>query len=103
MSSANVWPRTASATNTDKESGAAGFLVGGGVLPLGQGVPIHTNSSWKTSDAAPMAQNIALMRERNWIDIPLVYQNDQRAILTLEKGTPGQRVFEKALAAWGND
>ena len=51
---------------------------------------------------APMAQNIALMRERNWIDIPLVYNNDQRAILTLEKGTPGQKAFDKALAAWGN-
>ncbi len=54
------------------------------------------------SDDAPMKQNIALMRERNWIDIPIVYNNDQRAILTLEKGTPGQRVFEKALTAWGN-
>ncbi|SHG75464.1 hypothetical protein SAMN02745157_4761 [Kaistia soli DSM 19436] len=54
------------------------------------------------NDSAPMAQNIALMKERNWIDIPLVYNNDQRAILTLEKGTPGQRVFDKALAAWGN-
>ncbi len=54
------------------------------------------------SDDAPMKQNIALMRERNWIDIPIVYNNDQRAILTLEKGTPGQRVFDKALAAWGN-
>lgn len=54
------------------------------------------------NEAGPMAQNIALLKERNWIDIPLVYNNDQRAILTLEKGTPGQRVFEKALAAWGN-
>ena len=36
-----------------------------------------------------MQQNIALLRERNWIDIPIVYDNDQRAILTLEKGTPG--------------
>jgi len=41
------------ATNTDRESGAAGFLVGGGVLPLGQGVPIHTNSSWKTAASVP--------------------------------------------------
>ncbi|MCX5516331.1 hypothetical protein C3941_17035 [Kaistia algarum] len=55
-----------------------------------------------SSDAAPMAQNIALLRERNWIDIPLIYENDQRAILTLEKGTPGQKAFEQAFAAWGN-
>jgi hypothetical protein len=45
-------------------------------------------------------QNLQLMRERLWIDVPLVYESGQRAILTFEKGTPGQRVFEKAFAAW---
>jgi len=54
------------------------------------------------NDGPTMQQNIALLRERNWIDVPIVYDNDQRAILTLEKGTPGQRVFDKAFAAWGN-
>jgi putative heme-binding domain-containing protein len=33
--------------------GAAGFLLSGSILPLGQGVPIHTNTSWKTSDTVP--------------------------------------------------
>ncbi|WP_018181279.1 hypothetical protein [Kaistia granuli] len=56
-----------------------------------------------SNDAQPMAQNVALLRERNWIDLPLVYNNDQRAILTFEKGTPGQRVFDKAMAAWGSN
>ncbi|BCP54920.1 hypothetical protein K32_35370 [Kaistia sp. 32K] len=56
-----------------------------------------------SNDAQPMAQNVALLRERNWIDLPIVYNNDQRAILTFEKGTPGQRVFDKAMAAWGNN
>ncbi|WEK50402.1 MAG: hypothetical protein P0Y66_22655 [Candidatus Kaistia colombiensis] len=56
-----------------------------------------------SNDAQPMAQNVALLRERNWIDLPIVYNNDQRAILTFEKGTPGQRVFDKALTAWGNN
>jgi hypothetical protein len=56
-----------------------------------------------SNDAQPMAQNVALLRERNWIDLPIVYNNDQRAILTFEKGTPGQRVFEKAMAAWGGN
>ncbi|MCX5580182.1 hypothetical protein [Kaistia terrae] len=55
-----------------------------------------------SNDAGPQAQNVALMRERNWIDLPLVYNNDQRAILTFEKGTPGQRVFDKAMTAWGS-
>jgi hypothetical protein len=35
-----------------------------------------------------------------WIDLPIVYQTNQRAILTFEKGTPGDRVFQRAFAAW---
>ncbi|MBB5752641.1 hypothetical protein [Prosthecomicrobium pneumaticum] len=54
-----------------------------------------------SNDERLMSQNVALMRERDWIDLPIVYENDQRAILTFEKGSPGQRAFEQALAAWG--
>jgi hypothetical protein len=48
-----------------------------------------------------IASNVALLRARNWIDLPFVYGTGQRAILTFEKGTPGERVFEEAFAAWG--
>ncbi|MCB1496388.1 MAG: hypothetical protein KDJ86_11415, partial [Bauldia sp.] len=48
-----------------------------------------------------IAANVALLRARNWIDLPFVYGTGQRAILTFEKGTPGERVFEEAFAAWG--
>jgi hypothetical protein len=44
--------------------------------------------------------NLALMRRQSWIDIPLVYQSGRRALITLEKGTPGDRVFDEALRAW---
>jgi hypothetical protein len=44
--------------------------------------------------------NLGLMKDREWIDLPLVYENGQRAILTFEKGNPGDRVFDKALTAW---
>ncbi len=44
--------------------------------------------------------NLALLKDRGWIDLPLVYDTGQRAILTFEKGTPGDRVFAKAMAAW---
>lgn len=33
--------------------GPAGFLVRGSVLPLGQGIPVHTNRSWKSYDRTP--------------------------------------------------
>jgi hypothetical protein len=44
--------------------------------------------------------NLGLLKDRVWIDLPLVYETGQRAILTFEKGTPGERVFERALTAW---
>ena len=51
---------------------------------------------------ADISANLALLRERNWIDLPFVYDTGQRAILTFEKGTPGDRVFEKAITAWSS-
>jgi hypothetical protein len=45
-------------------------------------------------------RNIALLKERPWFDVPIVYNNNRRAILALEKGTPGERAFAEAFAAW---
>ena len=45
-------------------------------------------------------RNIQLLKERPWFDIPIVYTNNGRAILALEKGTPGERAFADAFAAW---
>jgi hypothetical protein len=46
-------------------------------------------------------RNIALLKDRDWFDIPIVYTSGKRAIMALEKGTPGQRAFEEAFRAWG--
>ena len=45
-------------------------------------------------------RNNQLMKGREWIDIPLGYRTGRRALITLEKGVPGERVFEKVFAAW---
>src|SRR5882672_5292304 len=45
-------------------------------------------------------RNVQLLKERAWFDIPVVYGNNRRAILALEKGTPGERAFEEAFKAW---
>jgi hypothetical protein len=34
-------------------------------------------------------------------DVPLVYANQRRAIIAIEKGAPGERAFNEAFAAWG--
>jgi hypothetical protein len=47
-----------------------------------------------------MQRNLQLLKERAWFDIPIVYNNNRRAILAMEKGTPGEKVFNEAFAAW---
>lgn len=54
-----------------------------------------------SANSNDIASNLALLRGRNWIDLPFVYGNGQRAILTFEKGTLGAQVFEEAISAWG--
>jgi len=47
------------------------------------------------------ARNVQLLKERSWFDVPLVYVNQRRAIIAIEKGAPGERAFNDAFAAWG--
>ena len=48
-----------------------------------------------------LQRNIEFLKNRDWFDIPIVYTNGKRAILAVEKGTPGARAFEEAFRAWG--
>jgi hypothetical protein len=48
-----------------------------------------------------MRRNVQLLKERPWLHVRLAYNNGQRALLAIEKGIPGDRVFEEALRAWG--
>jgi hypothetical protein len=50
---------------------------------------------------ADRARNVQLLKERSWFDVPLVYANQRRAIIAVEKGAPGERAFNEAFAAWG--
>ncbi|MFD1695709.1 hypothetical protein [Roseibium aestuarii] len=45
-------------------------------------------------------RNLALLRERAWIDIPMLYENGKRGILTLEKGAAGTDAVNQAISAW---
>lgn len=46
-------------------------------------------------------RNIEMLKNRDWFDIPIVYTSGKRAILAIEKGTPGERAFAEAFKAWG--
>ena len=53
------------------------------------------------SDAPAETQaNLNLLQRQSWLDIPIVYQTGRRALLSMEKGIPGERVFQEALRAW---
>jgi hypothetical protein len=45
-------------------------------------------------------RNIMLLKERSWLDVPIVYTDGRRAILAIEKGPAGERAFGMAFAAW---
>ncbi|MCM2290980.1 hypothetical protein NAC44_01390 [Allorhizobium sp. BGMRC 0089] len=46
-------------------------------------------------------RNIDMLRQRQWIDIPISYNNGRRALITLDKGTVGQQIFDKVINEWG--
>ena len=45
-------------------------------------------------------RNLQLLKERAWFDIPIVYANQHRGILAVQKGFHGEDVFFEAMTAW---
>ncbi|QFR33245.1 hypothetical protein [Ancylobacter sp. TS-1] len=46
-------------------------------------------------------RNLSFLITRNWLDLPIVFENGRRAILVLDKGEAGDQVFRQAFTAWG--
>jgi hypothetical protein len=51
--------------------------------------------------ATDREHNMQMLLERTWFDIPIVYVDNRRAILAIEKGASGGQAFQAAFAAWG--
>ena len=49
---------------------------------------------------ADQEANLSLLRNQEWIDVPVIYKSGRRALLTMEKGIPGDKVFDEAIKAW---
>lgn len=45
--------------------------------------------------------NMNLLGNQKWLDIAVVYKSGRRALITMEKGLPGEKVFGDVLKAWG--
>jgi hypothetical protein len=46
-------------------------------------------------------RNLELMRNRNWIDIPIRFASGRRAIVAFEKGVSGEQRMAEGFTAWG--
>lgn len=44
--------------------------------------------------------NLSQLKEHSWIDFPVLYNNGRRALITIEKGVSGEKVFQDAFKAW---
>ena len=77
---------------------AGGDPLRGAIVDLGQGV------FWQAlaSGEADQAVNLPLLRDGAWFDLPVLYDDNRRAIITFEKGADGEAVFAQALNAWSN-
>ena len=53
-----------------------------------------------TDTKAEIDANLNLLRRDQWIDVPLVYKSGRRALITMEKGIPGEKVFDETMKAW---
>ena len=53
-----------------------------------------------SSSEAERNTNLELLLRQSWLDIPIVYKSGRRALLTMEKGIPGDKVFDEAMKVW---
>lgn len=53
-----------------------------------------------TAEPTFAVRNAELLKTRGWFDFPLRLADGRIAKITIEKGAPGARIFEKAFAEW---
>jgi hypothetical protein len=53
-----------------------------------------------SADSTLQQRNVQLLKDQKWFDIAIVYKNNTKAILAVERGPPGDRAFADAFTAW---
>lgn len=53
-----------------------------------------------TDEKTAIETNLALLKRQEWIDVPVAYHSGRRALLSFEKGTTGDKVFDEVFKAW---
>jgi len=80
----------------DTEEAAGNALLGIPPTKIGDGYFLIALSDAK----AELQTNMTLLKREQWIDVPLIYKSGRRALFTMEKGVPGDKVFDEAIKAW---
>jgi hypothetical protein len=70
---------------------------------FGHAFKVATNFFTVALAEADVQRNVRLLKDRSWFDIPVVYEDGKRSIITIEKGSPGERAFSEAFAASDSD
>ena len=68
----------------------------------GAAVPVTNELFWiaLSNDEDEVVRNVQLLRDGSWFDIPILFNDQTRALVTFEKGIPGDKVFETVMAGW---
>ena len=88
----------------EKQSDVTGVLLSRarstGRLPPGQWHPTQAAVTDALKPNCFTSSSMSPICSPRWFDIPVVYNNNRRAILAIEKGTPGEGAFADAFKAW---
>ena len=90
---------------TDEVASVIGIVMkheerASGILLTGQVVTVTTGVFLLGLSGADVERNLRLLRERDWLDIAIVYKNGSRNILAIEKGQTGTQAVQRALNKW---
>lgn len=53
-----------------------------------------------TDEKSAIETNMSLLTKQQWFDIPVAYGSGRRALLSFEKGIPGDKVFQEVIKSW---
>lgn len=70
---------------------------------VGASARVVGNSFLFALSASPgdLTNNAALLTQRKWMDLALIYATGKRAIITLEKDPNAEKLFTEVFSAWG--
>jgi len=99
----NHGPVRLAGSRNDPQLVGDGLVVGAAVANFAQPGRLLVSRSFRDALSAvdpEMQSNVQLLKDRDWLDVAIVYNNGQRAILSMQKGPSGGRAFAEAFAAW---